>query len=89
MSKDQTKRKLSAMVVGKSLVRNWMIKTFKKKGWMKLMIHTGKYMTQLLMSQLALMMNSVTNTGMKYMKRSVYSRTKFHVIVRIERSGNR
>ena len=47
MVKDQTKRKLSAMVVGKSLVRYRIIATFKKKGWMKL-IHTGKYMTQLL-----------------------------------------
>ena len=55
MVKDQRKRKLSAMVVGKRLVRYWMIETFKKKGRMKLMIHTGKYMTQLWMSQLALL----------------------------------
>ena len=89
MVKDQTKRKLSAMVVGKSLVRYWMIATFKKKGWMKLMIHTEKYMTQLLMSQLVLMMKTVTTTGMKYMKRSMYSRTKFYIFVRNERSGNR
>ena len=34
MVKDQTKRKLSAVVVGKSLVRYWMIVTFKKKGCM-------------------------------------------------------
>ena len=40
MVNDHAKRKLSAMVVGKSLVRYWMIATFKKKGWMKLMIHT-------------------------------------------------
>ena len=89
MVKDQTKRKLSAMVVGKSLVRYWMIATFKKNGWMKLMIHTEKYMTQLLMSQLVLMMKTVTTTGMKYMKRCMYSRTKFYIFVRNERSGNR
>ena len=41
-----------------------------KKGGMKLMMHTGKYMTKLLMSQLALTTNTVITTGMKYMKRS-------------------
>ena len=35
--KDQRKTKLSAMVVGKSLVMYRKIATFKKKGWMKLM----------------------------------------------------
>ena len=89
MMKDQMKRKLLAMVDGKSLVRSWMIAPFMKKGCMKLLIHNGKYMTRLLMSQLALMMKTVTTTGMKYMKRSMYSRTKFYTIVRIERSGNR
>ena len=57
------------MILGKSLVRYRMIATLKKKGWMKLMIHTGKYITQLLMSQLALMMNTVKTTRMKSMKR--------------------
>ena len=33
MVKDQTKRKLLALVVGNTLVRYWMIATFKKKGW--------------------------------------------------------
>ena len=84
----QTKRKLSAMVVGKSLVRYRMIATFKKKGWMKLMIHTGKYMTQLLTSQLALMKTDMTMT-MKYMNRRMYSKGKFNILVRIEKSGNR
>ena len=42
MVKDQTKRKLSAMVVGKSLMRYRVIAALKKKGWMKLMIYTGK-----------------------------------------------
>ena len=67
-----------------------MIATFKKKGWMKLMIHTGKYLIQLLMSQQALMMETVTITGIKYMimKRSLYSETKFYMIVRFERSRN-
>ena len=89
--KDQAKRTLSAMVVGKSLVRYWMMATFKKKGWMKLTIHTGKCMTQLLMSQLALMMKTITTRAMNYMKRSLYSRTKFHIHVvdRIERSENK
>ena len=59
MVKDQKKCKLSAMGVGKSLVRYRMIATFKNKGWMKLMIHTGKYMAQLLTNQLALMMKTV------------------------------
>ena len=57
--KDQTKRKLSAMVVGKSLVRYRMIATLKNKCRTKLMRHMGKYMTQMLMSQLPLMMKTV------------------------------
>ena len=60
-----------------------------EEGWMKLMIHTWKYMTQLLTSQLALMMETVTATRMKYMKRRMYSRTKFYIFVRTERRGNR
>ena len=37
-----------------------MIATFKKKGWMKLMRYTGKNITQLLTSQLALMKSQLT-----------------------------
>ena len=77
------------LLVGKSLVRYRMIATFMNKGWMKLMIHTGKYKTQLLMSQLGLMMKTVKTTRMKYMKRRMYSKSKFSIFVRIERSGNR
>ena len=77
------------MVAGKSLVRYWMITPFSKKDWMKLIIHNGKYMTQLLMSELALMMKTVRTTGMKCMKRIMYSRANFYIFARIQRSGDR
>ena len=40
---DQMKRKLPAVVIRKSFVRYWMIAPFKKKSWMKLMIHWELY----------------------------------------------
>ena len=55
----------------------------------KLMMHTRKYTTELLTSQLALVMNTVTTRGMKHMKRRMYCRTKFNVFVTMEGSGNR
>ena len=45
---------------------------------------TGNYMTQVLMSQLALMMKTGPTTGMKYMKKSMYGRTKLYIFVRID-----
>ena len=89
MVKDPTKRKLSAMVVGKSLVGYRIIATFLQNGWMQLMIHTGKYMTQLGMSQVPLLMKTVSTTGSKYIKRSMYSRIKFNIFVTIEISGKK
>ena len=55
-----------------------------EKGRMKLMIHTGKYITQLLTSQLALMMKTVTTTRIMYMKRKMYSRTKLKKLLEMK-----
>ena len=45
----------SSIVVGRSLERYRMMATFKKKVWTKLRRYTGKNITQLLTSQVALM----------------------------------
>ena len=72
MVKDQMKWKLSAKVVGKNLGRYRMIATFKKNGCMKLMTHTREYMAQLLTSEVALMIKTVTTMRVKYIKRRMY-----------------
>ena len=38
----------------------------------------------LLMGQLALMMKTVMPTGMKYVKKTLYSRTKFYILILLE-----
>ena len=70
-----------------------MIATFKKKGWMKLMVHTEKYLTHAAVDKLTRADDEDghhhgNEVQCRYME-SMYSRTKYYIFVSNERSGNR